>query len=149
MIIQSMPFSMNRPFARLLIPKDNQVLTLVLGGVRAPRTARNASEKSEPYGAEAFDFATRRYMQRDCEFEVFDVDKSGGFIGALYINKTENAALSLLREGFASVHSYSADTLPWAKQLYDAEVRLCLGATTNNLTGFLTCRRRLRMRNAG
>lgn len=120
---------------RLLIPKDNQVLTLVLGGIRAPRTARNASEKSEPYGAEAYDFATRRYMQRDCEFEVFDVDKSGGFIGALHLNKTENAAISLVREGLATVHSYSADTLPWAKQLYDAEVRPFAIIGVLNLTG--------------
>ena len=65
-------------------------------------------------------------MQRDVEFEVYDVDKSGGFIGALYWNKTENAAITLVKEGLATVHSYSADTLPWAKQLYDAEVNLAL-----------------------
>jgi len=106
---------------KLLLPKDNQTLTLVLGGIRAPRTARNASEKSEPYGTEAFEFATRRYMQRDVEFEVDTVDKSGGFIGSLYLNKNENAAVTLVKEGLASVHSYSADSLPWAKQLYDAE----------------------------
>ena len=109
---------------RVSLPKDNQVLTLVLGGIRAPRTARNASEKSEAYGTEAADFATRRYMQRDCEFEIYDVDKSGGFIGGLYINKTENAAITLVQEGLASVHSYSADSLPWARQLYEAEVNL-------------------------
>ena len=106
---------------RVFIPKDNQVLTLVLGGVRAPRTARNASERSEPYGQEAYDFSNRRYMQRDIEFEVHDVDKSGGFIGALYFNKAENVAITLAREGLASVHSYSADGLPWSRQLYDAE----------------------------
>jgi staphylococcal nuclease domain-containing protein 1 len=98
---------------------------LVLGGIRAPRTARNVSEKSEPFGVEAFDFATRKYMQRDVEFEVDTTDKTGGFIGALYYNKTENVAISLLKEGLATIHSYSADTLPYAKQLYDAEVR-CL-----------------------
>ena len=108
---------------KILLPKDNQVLTLVLGGIRAPRTARNASEKSEPYGQEAYDFANRRYMQRDCEFEVQDVDKSGGFIGALYLNKTENAAVALVREGLASVHAYSAEELDWSKELFDAEVR--------------------------
>ncbi|EKM54097.1 uncharacterized protein PHACADRAFT_122832 [Phanerochaete carnosa HHB-10118-sp] len=106
---------------KILIPKDNQVLTLVLGGIRAPRTARNASEKSEPYGQEAYDFSYRRYMQRDAEFEIHDVDKSGGFIGALHFNKTENVAVTLVREGLASVHSYSADSLPWSRQLYDAE----------------------------
>ncbi|KDQ53594.1 hypothetical protein JAAARDRAFT_72541 [Jaapia argillacea MUCL 33604] len=106
---------------RILLPKDNQVLTLVLGGIRAPRTSRNASEKSEPYGPEAADFATRRYMQRDVEIEVDTVDKSGGFIGSLYLNKNENAAVALVKEGLASVHAYSAEGLTWAKQLYDAE----------------------------
>ncbi|KAK0195497.1 hypothetical protein F5146DRAFT_1100977 [Armillaria mellea] len=106
---------------KIFLPKDNQTLTLVLGGIRAPRTARNASEKSEPSGAEAFEFATRKYMQRDVEFEVDTIDKSGGFIGSLYLNKTENAAITLVREGLATVHSFSAETLPWARQLYDAE----------------------------
>jgi hypothetical protein len=91
-------------------------------GIRAPRTARNPSEKSEPYGTEAAEFATRRYMQRDVEIEIETTDKSGGFIGALYLNKNENAAVTLVSEGLATVHSFSADTLPWARQLYDAEV---------------------------
>ncbi|KAI0633336.1 transcription factor [Trametes polyzona] len=106
---------------KIFLPKDNQVLTLVLSGIRAPRTARNASEASEPYGPESAEFATRRYMQRDVEIEINDADKSGGFIGALYLNKTENAAITLVREGLATVHAYSAENLPWAKQLYDAE----------------------------
>ncbi|KAF9227259.1 hypothetical protein BS17DRAFT_878228 [Gyrodon lividus] len=105
---------------KLYLPKDNQTLTLVLGGIRAPRTARTTSEKSEPFGIEAAEFATRRYMQRDVEFEVDSVDKSGGFIGALWL-KNENAAVSLVREGYAPVHAFSADSLPWARQLYDAE----------------------------
>ena len=61
-------------------------------------------------------------MQRDVEFEVDTVDKSGGFIGALYNNKTENVAVSLVKEGLASVHSFSAEGLAWARQLHDAEV---------------------------
>ena len=60
-------------------------------------------------------------MQRDVEFEVDTVDKNGGFIGSLYLNKTENAAIALVREGLASVHDFSAEGLAWAKQLYDAE----------------------------
>lgn len=63
-------------------------------------------------------------MQRDVDVEIDSLDKSGGFIGALYLNKTENAAITLLKHGLASVHSFSADSLPWAKQLYDAEVSL-------------------------
>ena len=67
-------------------------------------------------------------MQRDVEIEIHDADKSGGFIGALYLNKTENAAITLVKEGLATVHGYSAENLPWAKQLYDAEVGLILDA---------------------
>lgn len=91
-------------------------------GIRAPRTARNASEKSEPFGQESWDYANRNYMQRDVEIELDTVDKSGGFIGSLYVNRTENAALALVREGLASVHAYSAEGLPWANQLFDVEV---------------------------
>ncbi|KAF9481526.1 hypothetical protein BDN70DRAFT_830817 [Pholiota conissans] len=106
---------------KIFLPKDNQTLTLVLAGIRAPRTARNPSDKGEPYGTEASEFATHHYMQRDVEFEVESIDKSGGFIGSLYLNKTENVALALVKEGLATIHSFSADGLPWAKQLYDAE----------------------------
>ncbi|KAF8236472.1 hypothetical protein L208DRAFT_1432421 [Tricholoma matsutake] len=106
---------------KIFLPKDNQTLTLVLGGIRAPRTARNPSEKGDPFGAEASEFATRRYMQRDVEFEVDSVDKSGGFIGALYLNKSENVAITLVKEGLATVHSFSADSLSWSAQLYEAE----------------------------
>jgi staphylococcal nuclease domain-containing protein 1 len=84
---------------KLLIPKENVSLTLVLSGIRAPRTARNASEKSEPYGVESLEFASRRYMQRDVEVDFEATDKTGGFIGALYLNKTENVAVTLVREG--------------------------------------------------
>ena len=61
-------------------------------------------------------------MQRDVEIEIETVDKSGGFIGTLWLNKNENAAVALVQEGLATVHSYSADTLSWSKQLYAAEV---------------------------
>ena len=57
---------------------------------------------------------------------ICSTDGSGGFIGALYLNKTENAAITLVKEGLATVHGYSAENLPWAKQLYDAEVGLIL-----------------------
>jgi len=48
------------------MPKENTKVTFVLAGVRAPRTARNATEKPEPYGAEAYKFASK-YLQRDVE----------------------------------------------------------------------------------
>ena len=58
---------------KLYMPKENTKVTFVLAGVRAPRTARNATEKPEPYGAEAYKFASK-YMQRDVE-----IGKSSSF----------------------------------------------------------------------
>lgn len=63
-------------------------------------------------------------MQRDVEIELDTVDKAGGFIGSLYLNKNENAAVALVKEGLATVHSFTADSLPYARQLYEAEVCL-------------------------
>jgi len=77
-------------------------------------------------------------MQREVEFEVETTDKSGGFIGVLYLNKTENVAVELVRAGLATVHAFSADNLSWARQLYDAEVSICtlLQATENAMSNF-------------
>ena len=61
-------------------------------------------------------------MQRDIEFEVESIDKSGGFIGSLYSNKTENVALNLVKECLATVHSFSAEGLSWSRELFEAEV---------------------------
>lgn len=63
--------------------------------------------------------------------EIDSVDKSGGFIGALYYNKTENAAVTLVKEGLATVHSYSAEALSWAQHLYDAEVNIACNPQAN------------------
>jgi staphylococcal nuclease domain-containing protein 1 len=48
------------------MPKENTKITFVLAGIRAPRTARNATEKPEPYGPEALKFASK-FLQRDVE----------------------------------------------------------------------------------
>jgi staphylococcal nuclease domain-containing protein 1 len=104
----------------ILIPRDDAKITLVLSGIRAPKSARNANEKSEPFGQEAHDFANRRCLQRDVEIDVDDVDKVGGFIGALYVNR-ENFAKLLLEEGLASVHAYSAEKSGNAQELFAAE----------------------------
>lgn len=98
-------------------------------GIRAPRPARTGAdrvtiiEKAEPCGQEALDFSVRKFMQRDVDIEFDSTDKTGGFIGTMYLNKTENVAVDLVREGLANVHSYSADSLSFSKQLYDAEVK--------------------------
>ncbi|KAL2358877.1 hypothetical protein BJ546DRAFT_870365 [Cryomyces antarcticus] len=104
----------------VLIPRDNAKLTFVLGGIRCPRTARNANETSEPFGQEAADFANRRCLQRDVEIDVDDTDKVGGFVGTLYVNR-ENFAKLLVEEGLASVHAYSAERSGNANELNAAE----------------------------
>ena len=104
----------------IIIPRENAKLTFVLSGIRAPRSARNPNEKSEPFGQEAHDFANRRCMQRDIEIDVENTDKVGGFIGTLYVNR-ENFAKLLLEEGYANVHAYSAEQTGNANELFAAE----------------------------
>ncbi|OJD35090.1 nuclease domain-containing protein 1 [Diplodia corticola] len=104
----------------VLVPRENAKLTFVLSGIRAPRSARNPSEKSEPFGQEAHDFANKRCQQRDVEIDVEDCDKVGGFIGTLYVNR-ESFAKVLVEEGLASVHAYSAEKSGNATELFAAE----------------------------
>ncbi|KAK6335863.1 hypothetical protein TWF730_003238 [Orbilia blumenaviensis] len=105
---------------KLLIPKENVRLTFVLSGIRAPRTARNASEKSEPFGPEALEFTSKRAFQRDVEIDVEAIDKANGFIGTMYVNR-ENLAKLLVEEGLASVHAYSAEQSGHGTELFAAE----------------------------
>ncbi|KAJ5536402.1 hypothetical protein N7513_009588 [Penicillium frequentans] len=106
----------------VLVPRENAKLTLVLSGIRAPRSARGPNEAGEPFGQEAHDLANRRCMQRDVEIDVETIDKVGGFIGTLYVNK-ENFTKILLEEGFATVHAYSAEQSGHATEYFAAEQR--------------------------
>lgn len=106
----------------VLVPRENAKLTLVLSGIRAPRSARGPNDAGEPFGQEAHDLAIRRCMQRDVEIDVETIDKVGGFIGTLYVNK-ENFTKVLLEEGFATVHAYSAEQSGHANEYFAAEQR--------------------------
>ncbi|PKY06323.1 transcription factor [Aspergillus campestris IBT 28561] len=106
----------------VLVPRENAKLTLVLSGIRAPRSARNPGEASEPCGQEAHNLANRRCLQRDVEIDVETVDKVGGFIGTLYVNK-ENFTKTLLEDGLATVHAYSAEQSGHAAEYFAAEQR--------------------------
>lgn len=108
---------------KLIIPKEQCRITFVLAGVKAPKTARNPQEKDEPFAREGLDFSTRKALQRDVEVEIFSTDKVGGFIGAMYLNKTENLAISLVETGFVSLHRYSAESLSFGNQLIEAETK--------------------------
>ncbi|KAG0177109.1 hypothetical protein DFQ28_006390 [Apophysomyces sp. BC1034] len=102
------------------VPKENCRLTFVLAGIRAPRVGRTANEKSEPFGAEALAYVSEKCLQRDVEIEVENVDKTGAFIGNLFI-QGENLAVSLLQRGLVSVHEYSANESHYANQFFTAE----------------------------
>jgi staphylococcal nuclease domain-containing protein 1 len=104
------------------VPRENAKLTLVLSGIRAPRSARGPGDAGEPFGQEAHDLANRRCMQRDVEIDVETIDKVGGFIGSLYVGK-ENFTKILLEEGFATVHAYSAEQSGHANEYFAAEER--------------------------
>ena len=104
----------------VLVPRENAKLTFVLGGIRAPRSARGPNDQAEPFGQEAHDFANKRCMQRDVEIDVEDTDKQGGFIGTMYVNR-ESFAKILVEEGLASVHAYSAEKSGNANELFQAE----------------------------
>ena len=106
----------------VLVPRESVKLTMVLGGIRAPRAPRNDGEGGEPFGKEALELANRRCNQRDCEIDIHDMDKVGGFIGDLYINR-ENFAKTLVEEGLASVHAYSAEKSGNAAELFAGEKR--------------------------
>ncbi|AEO54795.1 hypothetical protein MYCTH_2297818 [Thermothelomyces thermophilus ATCC 42464] len=106
----------------ILVPRESAKLTLVLAGIRAPRAGRTPQEKGEPFGQEALDLANRRCNQRDCEIDVHDIDKVGGFIGDLYVNR-ESFAKVLVEEGLATVHKYSAEKSGNAAELLAAQDR--------------------------
>ncbi|KAI9288325.1 hypothetical protein BC943DRAFT_316272 [Umbelopsis sp. AD052] len=102
------------------VPKENCRLTFVLAGVRAPRVARSAGEKSEPFAEEGANFVSNKVLQRDVDIEVENVDKTGGFIGSLFVNG-ENLSVSLLQAGYAYIHEYSANESNYANQLFSGE----------------------------
>ncbi|KAL7275763.1 hypothetical protein RUND412_001270 [Rhizina undulata] len=105
---------------KVIVPRENAKFTFVLGGIRAPRTARNQNEESEPFGQEALEYSSRKCWQRDVEIDVEDTDRNGAFIGTMYVNR-ENVAKGLLEEGLASVHEYSAEKSGHAKELLAAQ----------------------------
>lgn len=104
---------------KVLVPRENAKITFVLSGIRTPRAGR-PNEQSEPFGQDALNFTTKRCLQRDVEIEVESTDRSGGFVGSLYVGK-EDLAVLLLEEGLATVHEYSAEYVSNSKQLYNAQ----------------------------
>ncbi|TPX35480.1 hypothetical protein SmJEL517_g02151 [Synchytrium microbalum] len=110
---------------KVLIPSQNCKITLVLGGIRAPRATGRSGERAEPFGDESLEFATRKCYQRDVEISVEGADKVGGFIGTIWLpgggSQKQNFAVMLLEAGLATVHEYSAQQSIHGKDLFEAE----------------------------
>ena len=91
-----------------------------MSGVKVARVARTPAEKSEPMGKESLDFVNSLCLQREVEISVENLDKVGGFIGSMYVDKN-NLAIELLTRGLAQIHEYSASQCFNEKALYAAE----------------------------
>eukprot|EP00124_Ichthyophonus_hoferi_P001257 Ihof_evm5s61 gene=Ihof_evmTU5s61 len=107
---------------RIYIPKENAIISFVLSGISCPRTGRNDGENktpSQPGAEEATQFTRDMCMQRDVTIQIDGMDKTGNFIGCLWVDD-ENLALRLVEKGLSSVH-FSADRLNFGKELFAAE----------------------------
>jgi staphylococcal nuclease domain-containing protein 1 len=111
---------------RLLVPSQNCRMTFVLAGVKLPRPPKGEKDTGEPYGQEAVNFCNKIAIQRQVEIQAHSVDKVGMFIGTMNV-QTEHGlkdlGLMLVDAGFASVHDFSAASLPLYHQLKQAEDR--------------------------
>lgn len=100
---------------RLQVPRENCILTLVLAGIRVPKP-------QEEGGEAALKFVVRRLWQRDVSFSVLNIDKTGGFIGHIFLPSSNvPLSLALVKEGLAEVHEFSAQNSGYFDELVEAE----------------------------
>uniref|UniRef100_A0A0K0EWU5 Staphylococcal nuclease domain-containing protein n=1 Tax=Strongyloides venezuelensis TaxID=75913 RepID=A0A0K0EWU5_STRVS len=108
---------------RIFLPKESLVISLALSGITCPRAGRPGGSDNEPYGVEATNFAKKFVLQHDVEVEIESVDKTGGFIGQIYLvskGGNLNVAKSLVENGLAYVHG-TIDKTRFAGEFYAAE----------------------------
>lgn len=113
----------------MYVPKESVIITFLLGGISAPRGARigpggKQIGENEPFADEALKFTKKNTLQRDVKIEVESTDKTGGFIGYLFVQKESggwvNLSEMMVENGLASVH-FSAERGPYYNQLSSAE----------------------------
>ncbi|KAG7663075.1 uncharacterized protein J8A68_003418 [[Candida] subhashii] len=105
--------SINR--VRLFNPKEGIKLTLILGGL--------SNDKSETLGDEGLKFMNKKFLQRPIEFEIYDTDKLGAFIGNLYANANALSPIqvNLLEQGLIKCHDFAVNANPMSAQLLKAD----------------------------
>lgn len=99
---------------RLLNPKEGTKLLLILGGL--------TNDKLQLLNTEGTQWLNKHLLQRPVEFDVYDADKVGGFIGDLYAqHATEPVQVAVVEQGFAKTHPSGINANPYAAQLAAAE----------------------------
>jgi staphylococcal nuclease domain-containing protein 1 len=77
---------------------------------------------SDRLGQEAMAFCAQRYLNRDIEFSIQEVDRSGGYIANMCLlagSARVDIAVALLAEGLAEIHDRTASALPNFQQLIE------------------------------
>ncbi|MCP8715867.1 MAG: thermonuclease family protein [Asgard group archaeon] len=100
---------------KLFNPKEGMKLTLILGGL--------SNDKHDSLNEEGVKFLNKKFLQRPVEFEIYDTDKLGGFIGNLYANANALTPVQqqLLEQGIIKIHEYAVNSNPAAAALIKAE----------------------------
>lgn len=111
---------------RMLMHKDNALVSFLLGGISCPRssranTATGPAQEGEPYGDDALAFSRDRVLHRDVSVRIESTDKAGAaVIGWLWIGNNTNLSVALVEEGLATVH-FSAEKSEYYRALKTAE----------------------------
>jgi hypothetical protein len=77
---------------------------------------------SDRLGQEAMAFCAQRYLNREIEFSIQEVDRSGGYIANMWLlagAARTDIAVALLAEGLAEIHDRTASALPNFQQLIE------------------------------
>jgi len=118
-------FVVNGARFKLLLPKENCLITFVCVGLKCPACARrdnaSAGGGAEPFGDEAVAFTRGLCFQRDVEIEVESMDKMGNFLGSLILADKRNLGVTLLENGLAHRMGGAADRSSCGEELRRAE----------------------------
>lgn len=99
---------------KLYNPKEGLRLTLILGGLSNEKSVNNT---------DGLDFMNKKYFQRGIEFDVYDQDKTGCFVGNLYANSHAIKTIQeeILENGLATTHFFGINSNKRSSELLAAE----------------------------
>jgi len=105
---------------KLLVPKENVIISFALAGIRTPATRAVDGKPADPLAEEILQYVRSKITQHSVRIEVETMDKADNYLGSLFHNRT-NLAVDLLQQGYASIFGFSAAKSPYSKELYAAE----------------------------